>query len=95
MLNNNRASKCQNFSKYNEELGYATSYLLSSFKKSEEPKPKEKKKVSARKKSTASKDVTESGKNQQLEASSAEEKRRKSSEGEPKWQVGVPRPRLL
>ena len=87
------ALKCPNFSKYNEELGYATSYLLSSITKAEEPK--EKKKGSARKKSTASKDVTESGKNQQLETQSAEEKGRKSSEGEPKWQVGVPRPRLL
>ena len=46
------APKCPHFSKYNEELGYATSYLLSSIIKAEEPK--EKKKVSARKKSTAS-----------------------------------------
>ena len=92
-MNIDGTPKCSNFSKYNEELGYATSYLLSSITKAEEPK--EKKKGSARKKSTASKDVTESGKNKQLETQSAEEKGRKSSEGEPKWQVAVPRPRLL
>ena len=86
-MNIDGTPKCSNFSKYNEELGYATSYLLSSIIKAEEPK--EKKKVSARKKSTASEDVTEAGKNQQKETPSAEEK------GEPKWQVGVPRPRLL
>ena len=58
--------------------------------------PKEKKKGAARKKSTksAQKDANELGKNQ-IESQSAEDKRRKSSVGEPKWQVGVPRPRLL
>ena len=67
---------------------------MSSIGKAEEPK--EKKKGSARKKSIKpSKDVADSGKNQQLESPSVEDKRRKSSEGEPKWQVGVPRPRLL
>lgn len=81
------------FSKYNEELGFAASYLLSSIGKAEEPK--EKKKGSARKKSIKPKDVADSRKNQQLESPSVEDKRRKSSEGEPKWQVGVPRPRLL
>ena len=82
------------FSKYNEEMGYAVSYLVSSIGMSEEPK--EKKKGAARKKSTksAQKDDNELGKNQ-IESQSAEDKRRKSSEGEPKWQVGVPRPRLL
>ena len=75
-------------------MGYAVSYLVSSIGMSEEPK--EKKKGAARKKSTksAQKDDNELGKNQ-IESQSAEDKRRKSSEGEPKWQVGVPRPRLL
>ena len=85
------------FSKYNEELGFAASYLLSSIGKAEDPKAK--KKGSDRRKSTikppASKDVADSGKNQQLQSPSVEDKRRKSSEGEPKWQTGVPRPRLL
>ena len=80
-------------SKYNEELGFAASYLLSSIAPSEEPK--EKKKGSAKKKSTTkSKDVNKAEQSK-LESKSIEDKGRKSSEGEPKWQVGVPRPRLL
>ena len=85
---------CPTFSKYNEEMGYAVSYLVSSIGMSEEPK--EKKKGAARKKSTKSahKDVTELGK-AQLEPQPVEDRKRKPSEGEPKWQTGVPRPRLL
>ena len=58
--------------------------------------PKEKKKGAVRKKSTKSAhmDASELGKNQ-LESRSVEDKKRKPSEGEPKWQTGVPRPRLL
>ena len=79
------------FSKYNEELGFAASYLVNTVGTPEEiMKDKTPAKKSSKK--SAFKDVTESGKQVSI---SGEDKRRKSSAGEPKWQIGVERPKLL